>query len=224
MNIRTGDYFKFIYEERYLDGEYVMPGDILVAKFINDGREYKAYYLDRAQLDENNSVGGYYNENGESMQKIFLKAPVSYKYISSGFTTGLRYVQAFDVSTKHRAIDYAAPYGTPIKAVGDGTVVHASWNGGYGNFISIRHNSTYTTNYAHLSKYAVSYGQKVVQGQTIGYVGSTGFSTGPHVHYEMVKHGTKINPQTEDFPSTDGVAEEDQEAFNKIIEKYKEQL
>ena len=224
MNIRTGDYFKFIYEERYLNGKYVMPGDVLAAKFINDGREYKAYYLDRAQLDENNSVGGYYNENGESMQKIFLKAPVSYKYISSGFTTGLRYVQAFDVSTKHRAIDYAAPYGTPIKAVGDGTVVHASWNGGYGNFISIRHNSTYTTNYAHLSKYAVSYGQKVVQGQTIGYVGSTGFSTGPHVHYEMVKHGTKINPQTEDFPSTDGVAEEDQEAFNKIIEKYKEQL
>jgi len=219
MNIRTGDYFKFIHEERYLDGEYVMPGDILAAKFINDGREYKAYYFEK---DEENY--GHYNELGESMQKIFLKAPVSYKYISSSFTTGLRYVQAFDVSTKHRAIDYAAPYGTPIKAVGDGTVIRAGWNGGYGNFISIRHNSTYTTNYAHLSKYAVSYGQKVVQGQTIGYVGSTGFSTGPHVHYEMVKYGTKINPQTEDFPSTDGIAEEDQEAFNIIIGKYKDQL
>jgi len=219
MNIRTGDYFKFIHEERYLDGEYVMPGDILAAKFINDGREYKAYYFEK---DEENY--GHYNELGESMQKIFLKAPVSYKYISSGFTTGLRYVQAFNVATKHRAIDYAAPYGTPIKAVGDGTVVRASWNGGYGNFISIRHNSTYTTNYAHLSKYAVSYGQKIVQGQTIGYVGSTGFSTGPHVHYEMVKYGTKINPQTEDFPSTDGIAEEDQEAFNIIIGKYKDQL
>lgn len=219
MNIRTGDYFKFIYEERYLDGKYVMPGDILAAKFINDGREYKAYYYEK---DLENY--GHYNELGESMQKIFLKAPVSYKYISSGFTTGLRYIQAFNVSTKHRAIDYAAPIGTPIKAVGDGTIVRASWNGGYGNFVSIRHNETYTTNYGHLSRYAVSYGQKVIQGQTIGYVGSTGFSTGPHVHYEMVKHGTKINPQTEDFPSTDGIAEENQETFNKIIEKYKEQL
>lgn len=219
MNIKTGDYFKFIYEERYLDGEYVMPGKILAAKFINDGREYKAYYFEK---DE--ETYGHYNELGESMQKMFLKAPVSYKYISSGFTTGMRYVEAFNVATKHRAIDYAAPSGTPIKAVGDGTVIRASWNGGYGNFVSIRHNSTYTTNYAHLSKYAVSYGAKVTQGQTIGYVGSTGFSTGPHVHYEMVKNGIKINPQTEDFPSTEGITEEDKEAFNKIIEKYKNQL
>jgi len=224
MNIRTGDYFKFIYEERYLDGEYVMPGNILAAKFINDGREYLAYYFNRAELDDNDQSSGYYNENGESMQKIFLKAPVAYKYISSGFTTGTRYVQAFNVSTKHRAIDYAAPYGTPIKAVGDGTIVYAGWNGGYGNFISIRHNETYTTNYAHLSRYAVKYGQKVVQGQTIGYIGSTGFSTGPHVHYEMVKYGTKINPQTEDFPSTDGIKEEDMTKFNKVVEKYKNQL
>jgi len=225
MNIKKGDYFKFIYEERYLNGEYIMPGNILSAKFINDGKEYRAYYFNQAQLDEKDSNNyGYYNESGESMQKIFLKAPVAYKYISSGFTTGLRYIQAFDVSTKHRAIDYAAPYGTPIKAVGDGTIVYAGWNDGYGNFVSIRHNETYTTNYAHLSRYAVKYGQKVTQGQTIGYIGSTGFSTGPHVHYEMVKYGTKINPQTEDFPSTDGIAEEDMEKFNKTVEKYKNQL
>lgn len=219
MNIRKGDYFKFIYEERYLDGEYIMPGKIFAAKFINDGREYAAYRFEDAE-----DSYGYYDAEGNSMQKIFLKAPVSYKYISSGFTTGTRYVQAFNVSTKHRAIDYAAPYGTPIKAVGDGTIIRAGWNGGYGNFISIRHNSTYTTNYAHLSRYAVSYGQKVVQGQTIGYVGSTGFSTGPHVHYEMVKHGTKINPQTEDFPNTDAIKETDQEKFNEIVEKYKNKL
>ncbi len=219
MNIRTGDYFKFIYEERYLNGEYIMPGNILAAKFINDGKEYSAYYFE-------NSAGeyGYFNEQGESMQKIFLKAPVAYKYISSGFTTGLRYVEAFNVATKHRAIDYAAPIGTPIKAVGDGTVVYAGWNGAYGNFISIRHNEVYTTNYAHLSRYAVKYGQKVSQGQTIGYVGSTGFSTGPHVHYEMVKYGTKINPQTEDFPSTDGIKEEEMESFQRIVEKYQEKL
>jgi murein DD-endopeptidase MepM/ murein hydrolase activator NlpD len=219
MNIRVGDHFKFIYEERYLDGEYIMPGDVLAAKFINDGREYVAYYHEKDEDDY-----GHYNAEGESMQKIFLKAPVSYRYISSGFTTGMRYVQAFNTSTKHRAIDYAAPYGTPIKAVGEGTVVRAGWNGGYGNFISIRHNSTYTTNYAHLSKYAVSYGTKVTQGQTIGYVGSTGFSTGPHVHYEMVKYGTKINPQTEDFPNTDALEGEDLEKFKQSITKYQEQL
>ncbi len=219
MNIRTGDYFKFIYEERYLNGEYIMPGNILAAKFINDGKEYTAYYFENS-ADEY----GYFNAEGESMQKIFLKAPVAYKYISSGFTTGLRYVQAFNVSTKHRAIDYAAPYGTPIKAVGDGTVIYAGWNGAYGNFISIRHNEVYTTNYAHLSRYAVKYGQKVTQGQTIGYVGSTGFSTGPHVHYEMVKYGTKINPQTEDFPSTDGIKEEEMENFHQIVKKYQGQL
>lgn len=220
MNIRTGDYFKFIYEERYLDGEYVMPGDVLAAKFINDGREYLAYYYEKSEDDY-----GHYNSAGESMQKIFLKAPVSYRYISSGFTTGLRYVQAFNTATKHRAIDYAAPYGTPIKAVGDGTVVRAGWNGGYGNFISIRHNSTYTTNYAHLSRYAVSYGTKVTQGQTIGYVGSTGFSTGPHVHYEMVKYGTKINPQTEDFPNTDALENEDLEKFKQgVVNRYQGEL
>jgi len=219
MNIRTGDYFKFIYEERYLNGKYIMPGKIFAAKFINDGREYTAFRFEDAE-----DSYGYYDAEGNSMQKIFLKAPVSYKYISSGFTTGLRYVQAFNVSTKHRAIDYAAPYGTPIKAVGDGTVVRASWNGAYGNFVSIRHNETYTTNYGHLSKYAVKYGQKVTQGQTIGYVGSTGFSTGPHVHYEMVKNGTKINPQSEDFPNTDAIAEENLEKFNQIVKKYKDQL
>lgn len=225
MNIRKGDYFKFIYEERYLNGEYIMPGNILTAKFINNGKEYETYYFGQTQPDEKNSNNyGHYNAEGESMQKIFLKAPVSYKYISSGFTTGLRYIQAFNVSTKHRAIDYAAPYGTPIKAVGDGTVVRASWNSGYGNFVSIRHNEIYTTNYAHLSGYAVKYGQKVSQGQTIGYVGSTGFSTGPHVHYEMVKYGTKINPQTEDFPSTDGIKEEEMESFQQIVKKYKGQL
>ena len=220
MNIRVGDSFKFIYEERYLDGEYIMPGDILAAKFINDGREYVAYYYEKAEDNY-----GHYNAEGESMQKIFLKAPVSYKYISSGFTTGSRYVQAFNVATKHRAIDYAAPYGTPIKAVGDGTIIFRGWGGPYGNKISIRHNDTYTTNYCHLSKFAVTYGQKVKQGETIGYVGSTGFSTGPHVHYEMVKHGIKINPQIEDFPNTDALEGEDLENFKReIVNKYQGQL
>ncbi|MCF7795148.1 M23 family metallopeptidase [Patescibacteria group bacterium] len=155
---------------------------------------------------------------------MFLKAPVAFKYISSGFTTGLRYVEAFNVSTGHRAIDYAATTGTPIRAVGDGTVVLSRYNGGYGNMISIRHNGTYTTNYAHLSKYAVSYGNRVKQGQVIGYVGSTGFSTGPHLHYEMVKNGVKINPLREVLPPGEPIKEENRDRFYSEISKWQEML
>lgn len=219
MDVRKGDTYRFIYEERYLDGQYVMPGAVLAAKFMNDGRPYYAFDYVSPDGDES-----YYNEEGESVEKVFLKAPVAFKYISSGFTTGLRYVSAFDVYTGHRAIDYAAPIGTPIRSVGDGTVVRAGWNGGYGRFVSVRHNSTYTTNYAHMSRIAVSYGQKVSQGQTIGYVGSTGFSTGPHLHYEMVKFGTKINPLREEFPSTDPVPEELRDDYLRYIVPFREQL
>lgn len=219
MDVRQGDTYRFIYEERYLDGQYVMPGAVLAAKFVNDGRTYYAFNYVMPDGGE-----GYYNDEGESVEKVFLKAPVAFRYISSGFTTGLRYISAFNVSTGHRAIDYAAPAGTPIRAVGDGTVVYAGWNNGYGNFVSVRHNSTYTTNYGHMSRIAVRYGQKVSQGQTIGYVGSTGFSTGPHLHYEMVKFGTKINPLREEFPSTEPVPEEYREDYLSRIAQLREAL
>jgi murein DD-endopeptidase MepM/ murein hydrolase activator NlpD len=219
MDVRKGDAYKFIYEERYLDGQYVMPGAVVAAKFVNDGRTYYAFNYVSPDGEE-----GYFNEEGESVEKVFLKAPVAFRYISSGFTTGLRWVSAFNVATGHRAIDYAAPMGTPIRAVGAGTVVYAGWNNGYGRYVSVRHNSTYTTNYAHMSRIAVGYGQKVSQGQTIGYVGSTGFSTGPHLHYEMVKFGTKINPLREDFPSTDPVPEEHKEDYLIMIAPLKDKL
>lgn len=219
MDTQVGDSFKFIYEERYLDDEFIMPGKILAAKYVNSGHEYKLFYF-----EENEDNKGYFDEEGKSVQRMFLKAPVEFKYISSGFTTGLRYVEAFNVSTGHRAIDYAAPSGTPIRSVGDGTVVRASWNGPYGNFISVRHNGTYTTNYAHLSRYAVKNGQKVKQGDIIGYVGSTGFSTGPHLHYEMVKNGVKINPLAEVLPPGKAILEENKERFNAEIEAWVERL
>ena len=195
MDPRVGDTFRFVYEERYLDGEYVRPGKVLAGRYINEGVEHSVYYFAGEVGNE-----GYFDSAGNSAQKMFLKAPVAFKYISSGFTTGMRYVQAFNVATEHRAIDYAAPLGTPIRSVGDGTVSFAGWDGPYGNKISIRHNGTYSTNYAHLSKIAVSRGQKLKQGDIIGYVGSTGFSTGPHLHYEMVKNGVKINPLLEVLP------------------------
>lgn len=219
MDTQVGDSFKFIYEERYLNDEFIMPGKILAAKYVNSGHEYQLFYFEETEDNK-----GYFDEEGNSVQRMFLKAPVEFKYISSGFTTGLRYVEAFNVSTGHRAIDYAAPSGTPVRSVGDGTVVKASWNGSYGNFISVRHNGTYTTNYAHLSRYAVKNGQKVKQGDIIGFVGSTGFSTGPHLHYEMVKNGVKINPLAEIMPPGKAILEENKERFNSEIRDWTERL
>lgn len=219
QDARVGDTFRFIYEERYRDGRYVMPGRVFAAKYVNGGQELFGFWFENAKGEE-----GYYDDKGGSLRKMFLKAPVAFKYISSGFTTGLRYVSAFNTSTGHRAIDYAAAAGTPIRVTADGTVVTAGWNGPYGNFVSVRHNGTFTTNYAHMSKIAVKRGQRVSQGQTIGYVGSTGFSTGPHLHYEMVKNGVKINPLREDFPGTDPVQEADKSAFEAVVAEWKPKL
>lgn len=225
MGIRVGDTYKFIYEERYRNDQYQMPGKILAAKFVNDGKVIEGYYFSEGVDEEGDILEGYYHPTGESVQKIFLKNPVDFKYISSGFTTGQRYVEAFNVSTGHRAIDYAAAIGTPIRSVGDGTVTFAGWSrAGYGNLVSIRHNGTFSTNYAHQSKIAVSYGQKVSQGEIIGYVGSTGFSTGPHLHFEMVKDGVKINPLTVDIPSDKAISAEKMEEFKTFIADLQNQL
>jgi murein DD-endopeptidase MepM/ murein hydrolase activator NlpD len=225
MGIRVGDTYKFIYEERYRNGEYVMPGRIMAARFVNDGRNIEGYYFFEG-IDENEiEQDGYYHPDGQSVQKLFLKNPVSFKYISSGFTTGSRYISAFNISTGHRAIDYAAAAGTPIRAVGDGQVTSAGWNSkGYGNLTKIRHNGTYSTNYAHQSKIYVRYGQYVKQGDIIGTVGSTGLSTGPHLHYEMVKFGTKVNPLTVELPSNEAVDDDKLEEFKNSIISYQQQL
>jgi murein DD-endopeptidase MepM/ murein hydrolase activator NlpD len=219
LDVRKGDMFAFLYEERHLNGNYEGPGSVLAAKFVNAGTEFYGFRFEMPDGEV-----GYYDEEGNSLQKLFLKAPVHFKYITSGFTTGLRYVSQFNTSTGHRAIDYAAPSGTPIRAVGDGTVVGAGWNGPYGNWTSIRHNATYTTNYAHQSRIIVKRGQQVSQGEIIGYVGSTGFSTGPHLHYEMVKNGTKINPLAETFPSGDPLPEQYKEEYLRIVEALKPRL
>lgn len=220
LDPRVGDKFKFVYEERYLDGKYVMPGKVLAGYYVNDGQRYETYYF-----HENDNNEGYFDADGNSAQKMFLKAPVSFKYISSGFTTGLRYVEAFNVSTGHRAVDYAAVKGTPIRAVGDGVVTYAGWSSvGYGNLTTIRHNGTYSTNYGHQSKILVKRGERVKQGQIIGYVGSTGFSTGPHLHYEMVKNGVKVNPLKEVLPPGQSISLENRERFDSEKKAFKEKL
>jgi len=220
QDVRTGDTFSFTYEERYRDGKYVMPGDILAAEYVNAGVAHQAYFYKDAAGEE-----GYYDEQGNSLRKMFLKAPVAFKYITSGFTKSARYVSAFHQFNKsHMAIDYAASIGTPIRATADGVVTFAGWAGPYGNKITIRHNGTYSTNYCHQSKFAVKKGQHVVQGQVIGYVGTTGYSTGPHLHYEMVKNGVKINPLKEVFPGTDPIKEEDKADFRNVVDRWKDGL
>lgn len=219
MDPRKGDEFKFIYEERYLGGEYKMPGRVIAGYYVNDGKRYEIYYF-----EENEKNKGYFDAKGNSVQKMFLKAPVAYRYISSGYTTGNRVIMEFGLSGPHRAIDYAAPVGTPIRSVGDGTVVFAGWKTGYGYITSIRHNGTYTTNYAHQNRIAVGYGQKVKQGETIGYVGNTGYSTGPHLHYEMIKNGVKINPLNEILPPGEPIAEENMDRFFSETKKWRRML
>lgn len=225
MGIRKGDTYKFIYEERYRNGQYVMPGTVLAARFVNDGKVVEGFYYSDGTDEDGELSEGYYDPEGNSLEKIFLKNPVDFRYISSGFTTGKRYISAFNISTGHRAIDYAAAQGTPIKAVGDGRVTYAGWNSqGYGNMVSIRHNGTYSTNYAHQSKILVKVGQMVEQGQVIGKVGSTGLSTGPHLHFEIVQNGVKINPLTLDLPSQESISQDKMEAYKIYIQDWQAKL
>lgn len=214
VDIRVGDTFSMVYEERYRDGEYVMPGSILAAKFVNGGATFNGY-----EYTQSDGAAGYFDEQGNSLQKIFLKSPLQYRYISSGFTNA-RYHPILKVYTAHHGIDYAAPQGTPAVSVGDGTVVHAGWLGGYGYAVDVRHNETYTTRYGHFSKIAVKVGQKISQGQVVGYVGSTGWSTGPHLHFEMIKRGSKVDPFKEEVPTSEPLAADLLPAFQEHIKQF----
>lgn len=214
--IQEGDSFALIYDKRTRDGEAGPDGIVHAAKFTNTGKEFTA-----VRFEDPEGGIGYYTVDGTSLQKPFLKAPLRYSRITSGFSYA-RFHPVINSTVPHQAIDYAAPVGTPILATGDGVVKRASYNGGYGHFISIRHNDIWTTQYAHLSRYAVRAGERVEQGQVIGYVGSTGWSTGPHLHYEMVKYGTKVNPLTVEMPAGEPIKEEWREAFEQQVETYKE--
>ena len=211
--IQKGDTFKVMYEKKFRSGSYSHPGQVLAAEFTNSGETFHGFYF------SSGGKSGYYDENGNSLQKILLKAPLQYKYISSGFSYS-RYNPVLHSVGPHRAIDFAAPYGTPIVTVGDGTVTQAGWNGQYGISITVRHNEMYKTIYGHLSRVAVHSGARVRQGSVIGYVGSTGISTGPHLHYEMYRFGTHVNPLTEKIPAGKPIDEADRKAFEELKQKY----
>lgn len=175
--------------------------------------------------DQGDGGNIYWNEKGESLKKAFLKAPLDFKRISSGFSYHRRH-PVTGVVKPHTAVDYAAPTGTPVRTIGDGTVLSVGWAGGGGNTVKIRHNSTYTTSYMHLSKYAsgIKAGAHVTQGQVIGYVGMTGTATGPHLDFRVYKNGTAINPLTMESPSADPIQEKNLPALKEVFDNYKAEM
>ncbi len=196
LDIRKGDRFTVIYEDLYLDGERIGTGNILAAEFINRGKTYQAVrYTDaRGRTD-------YYTPDGRSMRKTFLRTPVSFSRISSRFSLGRKH-PILNTIRSHKGVDYAAPRGTPVKATGAGKIVLRGRKGGYGRTIVIQHGSRYSTLYAHLNSFArgLRTGSRVQQGQVIGYVGSSGLATGPHLHYEFRVNGVHRNPLTVKLP------------------------
>lgn len=195
-DLRNGDVFKIIVEELYENGEFKRYSNIIAAEFVNNGEAYHAY---RFEYDD---IQGYYDQEGKSLRRAFLKAPLSYRRISSGFSRG-RLHPILKEYRPHHGVDYAARSGTPVSAVGDGTVLFAGYRGDYGRMIIIRHPNGYETRYGHLSKFArgINKGVKIKQGDAIGYVGSTGLTTGPHLHYEMRMNSRFINPLKTRIPA-----------------------
>ena len=190
LDVRKGDQFTVVYEEHYLDGEKIDEGNIIAAQYINRGTTYNAYRYTDPDGDT-----GYYNEEGISMRKAFLRAPLDFTRISSGFN--MRRMHPITKQVKpHRGIDYAAPRGTPVFSAGDGRVIASARSRANGNYVFIKHGESYTTKYLHLHKRSVSKGQRVKQGQIIGQVGCTGLCSGPHLHYEFLVGGVHRNPRT----------------------------
>ncbi|PIR04077.1 MAG: peptidase M23 [Candidatus Magasanikbacteria bacterium CG11_big_fil_rev_8_21_14_0_20_39_34] len=219
--VQQGDSFSVVYEERTRNGNPSRPGNILAVSFTNSGVKHQAY-----RFVDSNEKEGYYDEKGNSLVRQFLRAPLHYSRITSGFAYA-RFHPILGKNTPHRAIDYAAPVGTPIMATADGTVTFAGWSTiGYGNFIDVKHNGIYSTQYAHLSRFGkgIKAGAHVQQGQIIGYVGSTGYSTGPHLHYQIKKNGHLVNPLEIELPAGDPIPEDQKEAFQKFIEPYKDRI
>jgi len=195
LDVKTGDRFSLIYEEYFLDGKKVRNGDILAAEFVNKGNTYRAVrYVDR------NGRAEYYTPEGTSMRKRFLRTPVDFTRISSKF--GKRFHPVLNRLRQHKGVDYAAPRGTPIKSAGDGKITFIGKKGGYGNTVMIQHAGRYSTVYAHIQKFkrGLKKGGRVTQGDIIGYVGSSGLATGPHLHYEFRINGIHRNPLTVKLP------------------------
>ncbi|HTU67694.1 MAG TPA: peptidoglycan DD-metalloendopeptidase family protein [Steroidobacteraceae bacterium] len=209
LDIQAGDRFTVVYEELSQDGVPLRSGNILAAKFVNDGREYRAVRYVDAQ-----GHGEYYSPDGRSLRKAFIRTPVEFSRISSRFNSARKH-PILNRIRAHKGVDYAAPVGTPVRAAGEGRVKFLGQQGGYGNVLELEHGSGVVTVYGHLSRFAKNLrrGQRVELGQVVAYVGQTGLATGPHLHYEYRVRGVHKNPQTVPLPDAAPISSDDQDRF-----------
>lgn len=212
FGLQQGDRFRVYYTEGFADTVSVGITRIHAAVYYHGNDSIPAYYF------ANDDIAGYFDEQGNSLRKAFLKAPLNYKRISSTFTYHRKH-PIFKTVRPHTGVDYAAPMGTPVVSIGDGVVIEKGYKGGGGNTVKIRHNSAYTTAYLHLSKYGkdIQVGKRVSQGQVIGYVGSTGNSTGPHLDFRVWKNGTPINPLTMEAPPVEPIPAKYEQDYQATI-------
>ncbi|MEW5845727.1 MAG: peptidoglycan DD-metalloendopeptidase family protein [Bacteroidota bacterium] len=214
-----GDKFRVMYDELYVDSASIGIGTIYAAWFEHRGERFYAFRF------EQDSVASYWDENGNSLRKSFLKAPLRFSRISSRFS-GNRFHPVLKIYRPHSGVDYAAPEGTPVMALGDGVVIDIGYDRAAGNFVKIRHNSVYTTGYNHFSKFAkgISKGVRVKQGDIIGYVGKTGYATGPHLDMRVWMNGSPIDPLKMKSPPVEPVKRENLEAFKNVVASFSAQL
>jgi murein DD-endopeptidase MepM/ murein hydrolase activator NlpD len=210
-DLRRGDKFNVIYEMYYHDGSAIKSGRLLAAEFINQGRSYRAIWFQDAE-----GKGGYYTPDGKNLRKAFLRSPLEFSRISSGFA--MRFHPILQQWRTHKGIDYAAPIGTHVKATADGTVEFAGKQNGYGNVIMLKHQGGFSTYYAHLSRFAAGLrnGTRVRQGDVIGHVGQTGWATGPHLHYEFRVDNDVRNPLTVALPAALPIPAQQLAAFSSV--------
>jgi len=220
LDIRSGDSFLVIYEERYLNGEKLDDGDVLAAEFSNQGHRYQAL---RFVDDDGNRA--YLTPDGHSLRKAFLRTPVNFSRISSHFSLGRKHPILHKLRA-HKGVDYAAPTGTPVTASGDGKVAFVGTKGGYGKTVVLQHGQGYSTLYAHLSRFTkgLRAGSRVHQGEVIGFVGSSGLATGPHLHYEFQVNGTHMNPLTVRLPQAAPIEQRYRAAFSQLAGERLAQL
>lgn len=213
-DLRRGDRFSVVYEMLYSQGQPIHPGRILAAEFTNQNKTYKAIWFQGSD-----GHGGYYMADGKSIRKAFLRSPLEFSRITSGFTSA-RFHPILQTWRAHKGVDYGAPTGTRVKATGDGIVEFAGRQGGYGNLIIIRHQGKYTTHYAHLSGFAagIRKGARVSQGDVIGFVGATGWATGPHLHYEFRINDVHQNPLSVALPTAVPLRPQQLVEFRKYAE------
>jgi murein DD-endopeptidase MepM/ murein hydrolase activator NlpD len=219
-DLRRGDRFGVVYEMFYDQGEPVRAGRVLAAEFTNQGKTYRAVWFQNAE-----GRGGYYTPEGRNIRKAFLRSPLEFSRITSGFSHA-RFHPILQRWRAHKGIDYAAPAGTRVRATGDGIVEFAGYQGAYGNLVVLRHPSKYTTWYAHLSGFAkgIRKGARVAQGEVIGYVGATGLATGPHLHYEFRINDVHQDPLRVVLPSAPPIAPEEKPAFEAAVVPLAQQL